>query len=97
MARSHPPLRSSHRELDMTKRITDFISRWTFENVNVEHYEPSDEIINPLVEKLVSDAGGEDISVDDLKDAAGSPRDIVIEALGERMSEEQDRWLDKNP
>lgn len=81
----------------MTQHITDFISRWTFENVNVEHYEPSEEIINPLVEKLVTDAHDEGISVDQLKDAAGSPRDIVTGALGERMSEEQDRWLDKNP
>lgn len=83
-------------EIDMTTDITGFISRWTFENVNVEHHEPGDEIINPLVEKLVSDARDEGISVDDLKDAAGSPRDIITGALGERMSEEQDRWLDKN-
>lgn len=81
----------------MTTHITNFVSRWTAENINVEHFEPDDDIINPLVEKLIDDAHEEDISVGDLRTVAGNPRDIVTEALKERMSDEQDRWMDKNP
>lgn len=81
----------------MTKRITDFVTAWTLENVNVEHYDPGDAIIDPLVAQLIDDAERLGISEDDLTEAAGEPRDIITEALEERMSEEQERWLDKNP
>ena len=75
----------------MTQHITDFVSRWTFENINVEPYDPGDAVINPLVEKLVGDARDEGISVDDLKAVCGSPRDVVTEALRERTDDEVER------
>ena len=81
----------------MTKHITIFVNQWTSENVNVEHYEPSDDIINPLVENLINDANAEGITVEQLVDVCGNPRDIVTEALSERMEEEKERWMDKNP
>lgn len=81
----------------MTTDTAIFVNGWTFENVNVEHYEPGDDIINPLVEKLISDAHDAGITVEKLTEDVGHPRDIITEALGERMSEEQDRWLEKNP
>lgn len=80
----------------MTQHITDFVSRWTFENINVEAYDPGDAVINPLVEKLISDARDEGISADDLKDASGNPRDIVTEALRERTDDEVERRASKD-
>ena len=32
-----------------------------------------------------------------LTETAGTPRDIVTEALSDRMEEEKERWMDKNP
>lgn len=81
----------------MTEHITTFVSQWTFENVNVETYEPSEDLIRSLVEKLIDDASKAGINVVALSEAAGNPRDIITEALAERMREERDRWMDKNP
>ncbi|MNR96404.1 hypothetical protein D3C72_275590 [compost metagenome] len=81
----------------MTTDITGFISRWTFENVNVETYEPGEDLIRSLVEKLIDDASKAGINVVALSEAAGNPRDIVTQALADRMEEEKERWMDKNP
>lgn len=81
----------------MTEHITTFVSQWTFENVNVDTYEPSEDLIRSLVEKLIEDADKEGIALAALTDAAGSPRDIVTGALAERMEEEKERWMEKNP
>lgn len=81
----------------MTEHITTFVSQWTFENVNVETYEPSEDLIRSLVEKLIDDADKEGINVVALSEAAGNPRDIITEALGDRMEEEKERWMEKNP
>lgn len=81
----------------MTEHITTFVSQWTFENVNVETYEPSEDLIRGLVEKLIDDASKAGINVAALSDVAGNPRDIITEALGDRMEEEKERWMEKNP
>lgn len=81
----------------MTEHITTFVNQWTFENVNVETYEPSEELISSLVEKLIDDASKAGIDLAALTETAGNPRDIVTEALAERMEEEKERWMDKNP
>lgn len=84
-------------ETIMTAHITTFANQWTFENVNVETYEPSEDLIRSLVEKLIDDASKAGINVVALTEAAGNPRDIITEALSERMEEEKERWMDKNP
>lgn len=81
----------------MTEHITTFVSQWTFENVNVETYEPSEDLIRSLVEKLIDDASEAGINMVALTETAGTPRDIVTEALSDRMEEEKERWMDKNP
>lgn len=84
-------------ETTMTEHITTFVSQWTFENVNVETYEPSEDLIRSLVEKLIDDASEAGINIVALTETAGTPRDIVTEALSDRMEEEKERWMDKNP
>ncbi len=86
-----------HQEEQINEHIMTFVTQWTSENVNVEHYEPSDGIINPLLEKLINDAPAEGITAEQLVDVCGTPRDIVTEALSERMEEEKKRRMDKDP
>lgn len=81
----------------MTEHITTFVNEWTFENVNVETYEPGEDLIRNLVEKLIDDASKAGINVVALSETAGNPRDIITQALGDRMEEEKERWMDKNP
>ena len=73
-----------------------FLNQWVSENVNAGPYDPGDAVINPLVEQLIADAAAEGITLEDMDEVRGSPRDIIIQALDEATDNEVERLASKD-
>jgi len=80
----------------MSNRAIAFVRRWTFENVNAGPYDPGDAVVTNLVEQLLEDAKSENITQEEIEEAAGPVRDIVSGALEQATDNEVERLAAKD-
>lgn len=79
-----------------SKEVTDFAGAWVSDNVQLEPYDPGDQIINQHVAELIESAEVAGISEEELEEHLGDLSDYIAAAFDDVTDNEVERLASKD-